>query len=160
MTCTHSAACPLFQLVDASFEGWRHYYCDSEARWRDCARYQQAVRGQHVALSLLPNGHDALHLAQRARSGAPSTAPASATPGTPTLSELMFERPGAPDPGQRYPGQGIPRPRPLPSGQQAALPAAAPAHLAEQRKLTKPPKPSEPREHWWNRLAEWMRRPM
>jgi hypothetical protein len=155
MTCTHSAVCPLFQLLDTGFDGWRHHYCDSAGNWRECARYQQSIRGQHVPLSLLPNGHDAVHLAQRARSGAHVAAPVGATTGTPTLADLMFERPGAPARAARTAGPSFtreqlprPRPRPLPERQQAAPPPGAPAHR------------TRPGEHWWNRLADWMRRPM
>lgn len=153
MTCTHSAACPLFPLLNASFEGWRRHYCDSDAGWRDCARYQQSMRGQHVPLSLLPNGHDALHLAQRARSESRLPALGDRTPGTPTLTDLMFEQPGSPEPATRSPSppglqERFPRPRTSPDSR---LPPPASRSSAHRT----PPDP-----HWWNRLGEWMRRPL
>jgi hypothetical protein len=155
MTCTHSAACPLFPLLNARFEGWRQHYCDSDAGWRDCARYQQSVRGQHVPLSLLPNGRDALYLAQRARSESLLPAPGDRAAGTPTLADLMFEQPVSPDPGTLIrmsdpPSlpERFPRPRTSPARERPPPAVRASVHR------------TRPDTHWWNRLGEWMRRPL
>src|SRR5437588_2492723 len=64
--CTHAQACPLFPLLNESLRGWRDYYCDSDDRWCECARYKLAVTGQLVPISLLPNGKDAQHLRRAA----------------------------------------------------------------------------------------------
>lgn len=51
--------CPLFPLLNASLQAWRDYYCDTEDRWPDCARYKMAVTGRPVPTTLLPNGKEA-----------------------------------------------------------------------------------------------------
>lgn len=64
---------PPFPLLRASLQGWREYYCDSDDRWLDCARYQVSLTGERVPISLLPNGALARHLedvTEAARSGA------------------------------------------------------------------------------------------
>jgi hypothetical protein len=60
--CSHTTGCPLFPLLNTSLRGWRNYYCDSEDRWLDCARYKLALKGEPVPISLLPNGKQAHHL--------------------------------------------------------------------------------------------------
>ena len=52
MGCLHAKGCPLFPLLNASLRGWRDYYCDSEDRWLDCARYKLSRTGQPVPISL------------------------------------------------------------------------------------------------------------
>lgn len=66
MSCSHAASCPLFPLLKSSLQGWRDHYCDSDDRWNECARYQMSLTGERVPISLLPNGHHALHLASQA----------------------------------------------------------------------------------------------
>lgn len=137
MACSHAPACPLFPLLNASLDGWRNCYCDSDDGWRGCARYQQSLRGQFVPLSLLPNGHDARHLQSAAArgSGAGGAQDARAPGGAPTLVDLLFEHAPSPD---RMPADDERRPQ-----------APAPRSLDE---------PDRPRP-WWKRLAEWMRTP-
>lgn len=164
MACTHSAGCPLFPLLNASLDSWRRYYCDSDNRWRECARYQQALRGQHVPLSLLPNGSDALHIeqvVQRKRSesggGEPVVArpaPGSRPPRTPKLTDLLFEQATGP----------------IPSGTQSTSPMQlherSPRSQLSPRPLAPPSASGWPAQQatnasnrWWNRLAEWIRKP-
>jgi len=56
MACSHIADCPLFPKLHASLAAWRDAYCDTEAEWKTCARYDRALRGEAVPLALLPNG--------------------------------------------------------------------------------------------------------
>jgi hypothetical protein len=42
--------------LHASLAAWRDAYCDTEAEWKACARYERALHGQAVPLALLPNG--------------------------------------------------------------------------------------------------------
>ncbi len=56
MACSHATSCPLFPHLKASLAGWRSSYCDSEAGWNQCARYERSLKGDPVPLSLLPNG--------------------------------------------------------------------------------------------------------
>ncbi|TDD33196.1 hypothetical protein E1288_45750, partial [Saccharopolyspora elongata] len=83
MGCSHAQSCPLFPLLKASLSGWRESYCDSNDRWRDCARYKLASRGQLVPISLLPNGADVGHI----RKAAERSATAEPTPPAPLISE-------------------------------------------------------------------------
>ncbi|WP_300010879.1 hypothetical protein [Pseudonocardia sp.] len=142
MACSHTAACPLFPLLNSSLEGWRRCYCDSADGWRGCARYQQSLRGQYVPLSLLPNGHDAHHLQSAAADrGAAAPPGGRAAGGAPTLVDLLFEH--AP-PREPVPADGD---RQL--GSLFDPPAPAPRAVQEPR----------PTRSWWTRLAEWMRTP-
>ncbi|QNP75875.1 hypothetical protein IAG44_20660 [Streptomyces roseirectus] len=63
MGCLHSSTCPLFPHLNESLAGWRSYYCDHQANWRECARYQVALTGERVPITLLPNGRHARYLA-------------------------------------------------------------------------------------------------
>ena len=138
MGCSHTAACPLFPLLNASLDGWRRCYCDSLDGWRECARYQQSLRGQYVPLSLLPNGHDGRHVQNTAadRESGDAGLQGAHVPGSaPTLVDLLFEHAPSPD---RIPPEGEPRtPTPTP------------------RSVHQP----SPTRRWWTRLAEWMRTP-
>lgn len=157
MACSHTTSCPLFPLLNSSLDGWRRCYCDSDDGWRDCARYQQALRGQYVPLSLLPNGHDARHLQHAGADGAsradgpgePSGPPTSSGP---TLVDLLFEH--AP-PAARTPAGGerpaaSPSPVPRPASPVPPLPAPAARPAVRERRATR---------SWWKRLTEWMRTP-
>lgn len=154
MACSHTAACPLFPLLNSSLDGWRRCYCDSQNGWRECARYQQSVRGQYVPLSLLPNGHDASHMRAAGADWTPATdgpaGPAGArTSSGPTVVDLLFEPTPAP---ARTPPSGmraerlVPDPRPPHPDLRTPPPADRSVH-------------EPPRRPWWKRLAEWMRTP-
>ncbi len=56
MACSHIVDCPLFPKLHASLAAWREFYCDTDAEWKTCARYERTLRGQAVPLALLPNG--------------------------------------------------------------------------------------------------------
>jgi len=60
--CQHSSTCPLFPHLNESLAGWRSYYCDDRSNWRECARYQVALTGDRVPITLLPNGRHARYL--------------------------------------------------------------------------------------------------
>lgn len=135
MACSHSAGCPLFPLLNASLDGWRRCYCDSDDGWRGCARYQQSLRGQYVPLSLLPNGHDAQHLQHAAAPGPAAPGPGGVPGSAPTLLELLFEHAPTPDDEPLFAERRRPSPTPRPVDE-----------------------PDRPRP-WWTRLAEWMRSP-
>ncbi|GGS16573.1 hypothetical protein GCM10010269_64620 [Streptomyces humidus] len=77
--CLHASTCPLFPHLNESLAGWRTYYCDNEANWRGCARYQMSLTGDRVPITLLPNGRHARHLAPRpARTASLARGPGSA----------------------------------------------------------------------------------
>lgn len=56
MTCSHSTNCQLYSqfAADASLKLWKQHYC--EGLFDQCARYQLALEGKPVPLTLLPNG--------------------------------------------------------------------------------------------------------
>jgi len=155
MGCSHAKTCPLFPLLNASLRGWRESFCDSEARWRECTRYQLASRGQLVPISLLPNGADARHI----RNAAERSAAAEPTPPAPLISgapgsEAWFEP--TPIPESARPVEA-PVQRHEPSSQSRAnrVPNTPPA--PERKPQSTRPRSSKRR--WWTRLAEWMRGP-
>lgn len=156
MACSHREACPLFPFLNSSLGEWRNYYCDSADGWRTCARYQQALRGQYVPLSLLPNGRDAHHL-QNAGAGGRSTADdlggqqSASTSGSPTLLDLLFEHvPSAPPapPTAESPASPSPVPHPRSPGSGASPRAPRPVQRVRR-----------PAPRWWKRFTEWMRTP-
>lgn len=164
MACTHRDACPLFPFLNSSLAGWRNYYCDSADGWRTCARYQQALRGQHVPLSLLPNGRDAFHLQHVGADGSadggadggrgadgPDRQQVARTSGGSTLVDLLFEHAPAAAPAppvDEPPERPATLPHP-PSRDAGRSPRAARPVMRVRR-----PAPS-----WWKRLTEWMRTP-
>lgn len=179
VACSHAVGCPLFPLLKASLQSWRDYYCDSEDRWRECARYQLALTGERVPISLLPNGRHAQHLRQAAdagRSGAadprqafgqappPRHHPGSAEP----ASWFHPVPPRQPEPPSR-PGTGAaettaqfePAPPPAPAWYHRASPAPAhqpPPNPPEHPAPSRPQAPGS-RRGWWARLVDWMRGP-
>ena len=56
MTCSHTTNCQLYAqfAADASLKLWKQHYC--EGLFDQCARYQLALEGKAVPLTLLPNG--------------------------------------------------------------------------------------------------------
>ncbi|MDZ7802646.1 ankyrin repeat domain-containing protein [Thiohalophilus sp.] len=56
MTCSHTTNCQLYAqfAADASLKLWKQHYC--EGVFDQCARYQLALEGKPVPLTLLPNG--------------------------------------------------------------------------------------------------------
>lgn len=56
MTCSHKADCPLFAqfAMEPSLAVWKSHYCEGE--FVTCARYQAALKGDAIPLTLLPNG--------------------------------------------------------------------------------------------------------
>ncbi|MEX2364957.1 MAG: ankyrin repeat domain-containing protein [Pseudohongiellaceae bacterium] len=56
MTCSHTSNCQLYAqfAADASLKLWKQHYC--EGLYDQCARYQLALEGKAVPLTLLPNG--------------------------------------------------------------------------------------------------------
>ena len=175
--CSHREGCPLFPLLNASLRGWRDYYCDSEDRWRDCARYKLSLTGQLVPITLLPNGHDAQLLRPdpdpgRSSAADPRHAPGQPAPsgsnaGSPETAVAMarFEPGPAPVPAgpiEQSPPSEAPQPEPEPT--------SAPVRLLEPSPpLQVPQPPANPsarwtRAHgstrrWWIRLADWMAGP-
>ena len=176
--CSHREGCPLFPLLNASLRGWRDYYCDSEDRWRDCARYKWSLTGQLVPITLLPNGHDAQLLrpdpdAGRSSAADPRHAPSQPPPsqlnsGSPETAVAMarFEsvpaRPLEPSPpsqvSQPEPGPiSAParplEPEPSPPSQVPPPPGSPPA------RLTPPVRPVHgSTRRWWTQLAGWWTR--
>lgn len=153
--CSHREGCPLFPLLNASLRRWRDYYCDSEDRWRDCARYKLSLTGRLVPITLLPNGHDAQLLRpdlDAGRSGAaePRQAPPSRlNSGSPETAVPMarFESASAPAPARPL--------EPSPPAQVAQPLGSPPA------RLTRPARRAHggSTRRWWTRLADWMAGP-
>ena len=56
MSCSHTKHCELYVhfAADPSLNLWKQHYC--EGGYERCARYQQALKGVSVPLTLLPNG--------------------------------------------------------------------------------------------------------
>jgi len=56
MDCTHSKNCQLYAqfAMEPSLRLWKKRYCVAD--YKQCARYQLALEGKSVPLSLLPNG--------------------------------------------------------------------------------------------------------
>jgi hypothetical protein len=138
--CTHTEACPLFPLLNASLDSWRIHYCDSEDHWRNCARYELAVTGKLVPISLLPNGQDARHL-KRARdqsnASPPSRPGAQAESGWGASASARFESAFPPAPSTEP---------------QQAPPLSSRPPWTEPAANTPTPK-----RRWWTRLADWMK---
>lgn len=142
--CSHVGECPLFPLLNASLSGWRTSYCDSDSRWRDCARHQLASRGQLVPISLLPNGKDVGHFrwaANRAAGSGPEHPPVGPHPSEATGAS--FE--AAPQRQHRFPEPSPITQNPRPSDN----PAARPPQAAQRQRA--------PKRRWWKRIADWMK---
>ena len=158
MGCSHATACPLFPLLKSSLQGWRDHYCDSEDRWLECARYQMSLTGERVPISLLPNGHQALHLAAEANwSGEAKKKPRRAP-----REEVQQEPRRTPQP--------IPDPQPSETwdGFEAALPPVTPRHHQPPpgTHFTEPQdlpagrsRRAAPKRGLWARLIDWMTGP-
>jgi len=56
MSCSHSTSCELFPLLamEPALKLWKSHFCDGDHE--KCARYQLALSGKAVPLTLLPNG--------------------------------------------------------------------------------------------------------
>ncbi|MQA24973.1 MAG: hypothetical protein GEU94_05765 [Micromonosporaceae bacterium] len=151
MGCSHAATCPLFPLLNASLRSWRDYYCDTEDRWLDCARYRVAVTGRPVPITLLPNGHEAklLQHAPGAPGAEPGRAPRQVPPSGSGFGppETMARR----TPGQTPPAQQF---RPAPLQPRPYLPENPPVR----------PRPGQQapgsKRRWWHRLFDWMSDPV
>lgn len=175
MGCPHAATCPLFPLLRASLQGWRKYYCDSEDRWHDCARYQLSLTGERVPISLLPNGVRARHLepaADESRSGGanPGQAPRQApSPGpNPWFSQTAawsqpgpgqppeWSGPGTASPEMTDPFAATPAPEPV-GHHQPSQPAQFPPPADRLARRARPEAGSK--RGWWARFADWMKGP-
>lgn len=151
--CSHAEGCPLFPLLRASLRGWRDYYCDSNTRWRECARYKLALTGQVVPISLLPNGHDALHL-QRARDAEEYGA---AAPGPVHRPVPPRPYPGSPETTARF--EPAPPSAPVPPFEPEPPTPAPQAPASPPTRSTRHARPAHATRHWWSRLVDWMRNP-
>ena len=58
--CTHKDDCPLFEQfqMEASLKIWMLLYCDTEEKFKSCARFEAALKGTVISPSLLPNGEE------------------------------------------------------------------------------------------------------
>lgn len=186
MGCSHAVECPLFPFLKASLKGWRDYYCDSESRWRECARYRLSLTGERVPISLLPNGHHAQHIGHASSDG-PSraanprqarrqTPPQPAPPEkaswlqpapapTPESSGPGYTAPGATTPFEHAPwsasetaAQFESAPPPAPTWHRQPSPHAQVPQPPNGRAQRTRQKPSSKRG-WWARLVDWMRGP-
>ncbi len=62
--CPNMAGCALFPLLSKPgyLRVWQISYC--EADYTKCERYRKSLHGQHVPLTLLPNGKELAVLAR------------------------------------------------------------------------------------------------
>jgi hypothetical protein len=171
--CTHAEGCPLFPLLRASLRSWRDHYCDSEDRWRSCARYQQAVAGRLVPISLLPNGKEVEHLRRAADQSSAAEAPPTSRPAPPPQPDrgsaeatAWFEsapgsRPapptrvdrGSPDFRASSEPAGV-SPRTSAWSRPSQVPPSQPDAPSRRQHV---PQRRAPKSHWWTRLIDWMR---
>lgn len=147
MGCSHAATCPLFPLLRASLQGWRNYYCDSEDRWLDCARYELSLTGERVPISLLPNGAVARHLERQADAGRPG-------PADPGQATRQVPPPHSPAPFETPAPARLHQP---PPPAQISQPVDSPAEHGQGHGHRR--RASSPKRGWWARLADWMRNP-
>ena len=92
MACSHATTCPLHPHLNHSLGKWREHYCDSEAGWRDCARYQKSLSGESMPLALLPNGKMVRGMDVEAQPAPVAEAPAAAATATAVLTDDEAER--------------------------------------------------------------------
>jgi hypothetical protein len=172
--CSHREGCPLFPLLNASLRGWRNHYCDSEDRWRECARYKLSLTGRLVPITLLPNGHDAQLLRPDPDAGRRGAADASHTPRQAPSSPLesgsletvvaqetavalaRFEPVSLPvsaPPLEPPPPVQVPEP----SGNPPAIPQLSGGPPGRLARLVRRAYGSTHR--WWTRLTDWMAGP-
>jgi hypothetical protein len=159
MSCSHVPDCPLFPLLNESLRGWRSYYCNSDQRWHDCARYRMAARGELVPISLLPNGVDAGHIRTASERAAHSDPTRAQQPVHGAESTVFEAAPRPPLPAE--PAFDEPTPRPPSDAQSSSPPAAAPAERTQvmpQRAATAHPW-RERLQHWWIQLSTWLGEP-
>jgi hypothetical protein len=151
--CSHAEGCPLFPFLRASLQGWRDYYCDSEDRWHDCARYKLARSGQLVPISLLPNGHDAWHLRREADESWSAAQQRQARGQVPVSWREPWQQESAswfePAPPPAPPSIVAPRPRPRVHPQPSYQAGSDPYGRQISR-----------RRGWWARLVDWMKGPV
>ncbi len=181
--CPHIEGCPLFPLLNGSIRGWRSYYCDNEVGWRTCARYEEAIAGRPVPITLLPNGAKAQHLRGISRPrpqqpqpshhtgyGHPALfepAPASAPPAgrpphhAPPVTQAPRHTPPAPRRAPNSPPGGPTATAVRPPAQnQVSTVWPVPATHALDHPATPPVRTSRPaRRRWWIRLADWITGP-
>ncbi|MCM2579375.1 hypothetical protein [Streptomyces meridianus] len=153
-------------MLKSSLQGWRDHYCDSQDRWLECARYQMSLTGERVPISLLPNGHQALHLASQANwSGtvaeaqAPRRAPRQEA-AQEALSDFRREF-------REEPPMSDPRSRDTVHRFEPALPPVTPRHRQPSQQTQSPQPQDRPAGHsrraakrgLWARLVDWMTSP-
>ena len=58
--CSHKTSCPLFSkfLMKGSLKIWKVLYCDTEEKYKSCARFTAGLEGRTVSPGLLPNGEE------------------------------------------------------------------------------------------------------
>ena len=54
MTCKHAEDCALYPKIELTLRTWKTVFC--EGAYERCARYQLALAGKPVPITLLPNG--------------------------------------------------------------------------------------------------------
>jgi hypothetical protein len=146
--CSHAAGCPLFPLLNLSLQSWRDYYCDSEDRWRDCARYKSSLTGERVPISLLPNGHRVHHL-RTADADPPHEADPMQVPRSLRQAPLAQPDPSSPEttPFEAAPARHH---QPAPPTQGPQPPDSLTRHARHA--------PSSKRD-WRDRLVDWLKGP-
>lgn len=142
MGCSHATDCPLFPLLRGSLQSWRGYYCDTESTWLECARYEVALTGNPVPISLLPNGKIAPQLdreVERRRQRAAGLQSAPTDPVRMPRSELAARMQEDAD---RLRSAAARRP-----AQPARRESPASATTGGRKR------------RWWHRITDWMRDP-
>jgi hypothetical protein len=156
VSCSHAQECPLFPLLNASLRSWRDHYCDSDAGWNNCARYNLSLTGRRVPITLLPNGHSAAHLARvSVTEGSCAAPPTQAPPRAPAYPPVsVSSRPA--DRGSLF-QQALVPPAPRQLG---PLTPTRPPQTPPSAQVARPaPQAPDPTGNWWTRLVDWMKTP-
>jgi hypothetical protein len=101
VTCTHKDSCALYKHLstDFSLKVWQKFFCDG--KYEQCARFQLALEGKAIPLTLLPNGKQLT--IPELKAAAPELVAAANAPATPQAATPPAAR-AAPAPAAAAPG--------------------------------------------------------
>jgi hypothetical protein len=89
VSCTHKDTCALYKHLstDFSLKVWQKFFCDG--KYQQCARYQLALEGKAIPLTLLPNGkHLTVPEMQAVTTGSAPPPPDAVEPAPPPAQPL------------------------------------------------------------------------
>jgi len=58
MSCKWLESCPLRKLEEQGeiSDKWKKNYCDTDKKWKGCARYQASQNNESHSVNLMPDG--------------------------------------------------------------------------------------------------------